>query len=427
MPDGSTQDGIDFAVMTAIAQRNVAFLKKHYETSPPALHEFLLASASRFPENAPIARLIWEAFPQNDQFLDFGLAALKNNAALFREAAQSPTIRRQVGPYKNELISAISEQIQELEGVMRSNPATRSRFMNRAADWEEVVGELEGWGNQPQKTSSAAALCASSDRLCAAAQDENTLRRMDLHLAITIYLHAIQSGRPLLGISELFDQAKGIRNQLASAPATEKSIHPLVKTLHDDIVHALISRPDSTADCHTLWADAPGYGPTAAWERTTAFAKLPEKLQALFPGDKKVRCCIYVVLENGQLLLADGEVPITPGQRAVHHTDIANGRPVLAAGGIYFSDSPRAILAITNQSGHYRPPLESCNEVIGPLRAAGLDCSRTVITDFSCQTIIPIPQEPSLAGKVHAYRDSKKPPPILSEAAPVRASLGTTP
>jgi len=87
---------------------------------------------------------------------------------------------------------------------------------------------------------------------------------------------------------------------------------------------------------------------------------------------------IYVILEDKQIRVANE--PLHTKNRPTH-SELANGRPVLAGGELIFRyiDNSWKLWTVNNGSGHYRPPpasLSVARDLIPPiLTVIGIDCS----------------------------------------------------
>lgn len=102
-------------------------------------------------------------------------------------------------------------------------------------------------------------------------------------------------------------------------------------------------------------------------------------------------------------------------QRMVHHIDLSNGRPVLAAGTLYFSEDFEKLLAIDNQSGHFRPGSETSFGAVEALGKGGFDVAQARVLDFEGKLVnqTPTPKSPSGFGaRLNAQRERAKPTAI---------------
>jgi hypothetical protein len=80
--------------------------------------------------------------------------------------------------------------------------------------------------------------------------------------------------------------------------------------------------------------------------------------------------------QNGKLLFvvdAKGQIVADRGETGVlHHSSLADGKPVLFAGEMAF-DAKGKLIAISNSSGHYRPSEADFANFVGNLKRAGFD------------------------------------------------------
>jgi hypothetical protein len=95
---------------------------------------------------------------------------------------------------------------------------------------------------------------------------------------------------------------------------------------------------------------------------------------ALFHGSKPERM-IYTMDAEGELAAADpaAEWRAHPGMR-FHHSSLAGGQPVAAAGEIKVRDGQ--VEAVSDRSGHYEPDLAMTSQMNDRLEAGGVDTSR---------------------------------------------------
>lgn len=81
---------------------------------------------------------------------------------------------------------------------------------------------------------------------------------------------------------------------------------------------------------------------------------------------------IFVLSRDGQLIFT---ALATVGR--VHHSSLAQGRAVAAAGELTLVDG--RIMEINNHSGHYRPPAWLNRQVIEYLRSQGVEISESAV------------------------------------------------
>lgn len=74
-------------------------------------------------------------------------------------------------------------------------------------------------------------------------------------------------------------------------------------------------------------------------------------------------------------------------QGRFHHSSLLAGAPVAAAGDMTILNG--RLLAISNASGHYRPPPSSLLAVLGNLEALGIDTSKVKVTRIFGSTMPP--------------------------------------
>jgi len=66
---------------------------------------------------------------------------------------------------------------------------------------------------------------------------------------------------------------------------------------------------------------------------------------------------------------------VDPGR--FHHSSLVAGAPVAGAGELYIDDG--VLVGVTDESGHYQPPIELTAQVLRRLRDLGVDLSAVTL------------------------------------------------
>ena len=90
---------------------------------------------------------------------------------------------------------------------------------------------------------------------------------------------------------------------------------------------------------------------------------------------RQVGFAIYIMDLRGHMY-----VSFEAERDVIHHSSLASGDPVLAAGEMLIFKG--RVYAINNQSGHYRPPPASLNRVIETLRNQGMNTQSILVKRF---------------------------------------------
>src|SRR5262249_33439640 len=91
---------------------------------------------------------------------------------------------------------------------------------------------------------------------------------------------------------------------------------------------------------------------------------------------------LYVMDRYGALYtganIGGKSMPVYKKNRFVNHSSITSGKEVICAGTITILNGQ--LMAITNNSGHYKPTKENLQECVKLLQKEGADLSRTIVT-----------------------------------------------
>ena len=102
----------------------------------------------------------------------------------------------------------------------------------------------------------------------------------------------------------------------------------------------------------------------------TAFPEQPPVSEALLSG-----FAIYVMSASGDFTVSFAAEP-----HRLHHSSLAGGAPVAAAGEMIIFKGK--LYAINNRSGHYRPPPVTLERVIKALKRRGVNFEGVLVKKY---------------------------------------------
>lgn len=207
-------------------------------------------------------------------------------------------------------------------------------------------------------------------------------------LLLTAYTEFKVRQLPLVDISKIIDKTREIRDDFITYSENDgKAISSLFSCLHKDIITALTDPKNFNADLHefnhtNLWTNICKYSTSNVSDANFEIIDLPKELKES-SNETKVRMAIWVLTPDGQIAFGGRETLNFNGKHEVRHIDLANGKNVISAGTILFSEDMTKVIAINPGSGHYRPSVESCLAMKQAMDKTDLDTSNAIIADFN--------------------------------------------
>lgn len=206
-------------------------------------------------------------------------------------------------------------------------------------------------------------------------------------LILKTYEHFKQHNLPIDYIENAIETTRKIRNTfVANSFEKSDSFSPLVYCIHKDIILAigtlenLPNISQTNFDYKNLWENINRYNLDNIKADNITTVDTPFPLEDSI-SDTKLKQAIWVLTADKQLSLGKGFTYDDP-ENTVHHIDLANGKDVLSAGTILFSEDMKKIIAVNPSSGHYKPTVESCLQTLPLLEKSNFDTSSIKVCDF---------------------------------------------
>ena len=238
---------------------------------------------------------------------------------------------------------------------------------------------------------------------------------LEEELFITLYTEFKSKNMPLIDINKFINKTRQIRNEFIEHSGNNKNtISPLFACLHKDIISSILNEPSKelkSFNHENLWTNISQYNVASIVNADIEVIDLPPELNKLF-SESKVKQAIWVLKENGEAAFGGRTTLHFAGKHEVHHTDLANGKSVLSAGTILFSEDMTKIIAINPCSGHYRPSVESCLHMKIAMDKTEFDTKDLVICDLNWKPSIfnvPSPNADILASMRKKFLTEDKP------------------
>lgn len=357
-------------ILRNIFEGNVEAIKKHYSLNSPRDIEislaFILYSTSKDFLSLKTLRLVSESyFDPNNSFrkenlayfidtyvkLDFQFFDYMKNSKFFSS-------------FLEEYGSNIKEQINLLKIENETNQNQLSNInINDLNKINEIISNhklLENKKTIPQPIPFAS--YPLDLRLCHlnASTNNKYLEAIQDDLLINVFSYFKAKNIPHTYLDEFIEKTKIIRDDLAqNSTENINTFSPLIYCIHADIISVIGKKEnlDKTFNYTNLWTDITKYDLSNILQAEFKTVDIPIKLKDYYI-EKKVKEAIWVLTKDGEI--AFGSTNRKPNQRAVHHIDLANGKDVISAGMILFSEDMKKVIAINPGSGHYKPLADSC-------------------------------------------------------------------
>lgn len=193
---------------------------------------------------------------------------------------------------------------------------------------------------------------------------------------------------PLTEIEKFINKTREIRNDFIKHSINDNDvISPLFACLHKDIISALtlpenLKKHLDSFNYNNLWNDITKYSTDNLFKSDFETIELPFELQSIYK-ETKVKQAIWVLTSDGEAVFGGRTTLNFTNKDEVHHTDLAKGKEVKSAGTILFSEDMTKIIAISPNSGHYRPNVESCLHMKNHMQQTNFDTNGLTICDIN--------------------------------------------
>lgn len=210
-------------------------------------------------------------------------------------------------------------------------------------------------------------------------QEHSTALEEDL--LINLYPHFKSKNLPTEYLNDIIIQTKEIRDNLVKHSGNIPDIFsPLVYCIHSDIISVIAQKDnlDKKFTYDTLWSNTTKYNLNNISQAQLKTIDTPRELSKNY-NHNKVKEALWVLTQDGEIVF--GETKINNNGRAVHHIDLANGKDVISAGMILFSEDMKKVIAINPGSGHYKPSADSCIHMQKIIEKSFFDTKNLIMCD----------------------------------------------
>lgn len=205
---------------------------------------------------------------------------------------------------------------------------------------------------------------------------------LDEHLLFSVYTHAKMKCYDNEVIDYLIDETKNIRKQWIeenSLPTTLFS--PFLYYVNSDILSVIGHSEclNMSINYQNLWNHSAQYSiDTVLNTQFDNHFKLSDSLKEHF-NIEQGKLAIWILNKDDELIISPQYIDGV--DKEIHHTDLAKGQNVKAAGAMLFSNDFKEIIAINNGTGHYKTTIESCLLINEAILKSHYDTQHTVICD----------------------------------------------
>lgn len=305
----------------------------------------------------------------------------------FYEKMQNvPLMKRFLETHHDSMLERIDFYNKKIQDGTNINSAIT---IDTLQSFTKIVKSVQASRRQEDITDISQSLSYFEDmRICDIKNFQNraTMNALEEDLLLNVYNCFKFKKLPLTDIDIYIDKTREIRNDfINNSVKQDNTFSPLFACLHKDIVSALTNIDNQHKNLNdftfeNLWTDINKLNLSNISSANFEVIDLPYELKHTF-NDKKVKQGIYVLMQDGEIALGERNT-LNFTIHEVRHIDLANGKDVMAAGTILFSEDMTRILAINPGSGHYKPSVISCIPMKVALITSGFDTSGLVICDL---------------------------------------------
>ena len=385
-------------ILRNIFEGNVEEIKKHYFLNSPRDIElslaFYLYSTSKDFLSLKTLHLVSESyFDPNNSFRKENLAYfidtyVKLDLQFFDYMKNTNFFSSFLKEYGSNIQEKIN--ISKIENEKNQNPLININDLNKI---NEIISKHEVLENK--KTIPQPIPFASYPldlRLCHLNTSTNNkyLKPIQDDLLINVFSYFKAKNIPHTYLDKFIEKTKKIRDDLAqNSTENINTFSPLIYCIHADIISVIGKKEnlDKTFNYTNLWTDITKYDLSNILQAELKTIDIPVNLKDVV-NEKKVKEAIWVLTIDGEIALSSTNKK--PNQRAVHHIDLANGKDVISAGMILFSEDMKKVIAINPGSGHYKPSIESCSHMKKIVEKSLFDTQNTIICDYAWKPKIEI-------------------------------------
>ena len=376
-------------ILRNIFEGNVEAIKKHYSLNSPRDIEislaFYLYSTSKDFLSLKTLHLVSESyFDPNNSFRKENLAYfidtyVKLDLQFFDYMKNTNFFSSFLKEYGSNIQEKIN--ISKIENEKNQNPLININDLNKI---NEIISKHEVLENK--KTIPQPIPFASYPldlRLCHLNTSTNNkyLKPIQDDLLINVFSYFKAKNIPHTYLDKFIEKTKKIRDDLAqNSTENINTFSPLIYCIHADIISVIGKKEnlDKTFNYTNLWTDITKYDLSNILQAELKTIDIPVNLKDVV-NEKKVKEAIWVLTIDGEIALSSTNKK--PNQRAVHHIDLANGKDVISAGMILFSEDMKKVIAINPGSGHYKPSADSCIHMQKIIEKSFFDTKNLIMCD----------------------------------------------
>ena len=377
------------SILKNIFEGNVEEIKKHYFLNSPRDIElslaFYLYSTSKDFLSLKTLHLVSESyFDPNNSFRKENLAYfidtyVKLDLQFFDYMKNTNFFSSFLKEYGSNIQEKIN--ISKIENEKNQNPLININDLNKI---NEIISKHEVLENK--KTIPQPIPFASYPldlRLCHLNTSTNNkyLKPIQDDLLINVFSYFKAKNIPHTYLDKFIEKTKKIRDDLAqNSTENINTFSPLIYCIHADIISVIGKKEnlDKTFNYTNLWTDITKYDLSNILQAELKTIDIPVNLKDVV-NEKKVKEAIWVLTIDGEIALSSTNKK--PNQRAVHHIDLANGKDVISAGMILFSEDMKKVIAINPGSGHYKPSADSCIHMQKIIEKSFFDTKNLIMCD----------------------------------------------
>ena len=376
-------------ILRNIFEGNVEAIKKHYSLNSPRDIEislaFYLYSTSKDFLSLKTLHLVSESyFDPNNSFRKENLAYfidtyVKLDLQFFDYMKNTNFFSSFLKEYGSNIQEKIN--ISKIENEKNQNSLININDLNKI---NEIISKHEVLENK--KTIPQPIPFASYPldlRLCHLNTSTNNkyLKPIQDDLLINVFSYFKAKNIPHTYLDKFIEKTKKIRDDLAqNSTENINTFSPLIYCIHADIISVIGKKEnlDKTFNYTNLWTDITKYDLSNILQAELKTIDIPVNLKDVV-NEKKVKEAIWVLTIDGEIALSSTNKK--PNQRAVHHIDLANGKDVISAGMILFSEDMKKVIAINPGSGHYKPSADSCIHMQKIIEKSFFDTKNLIMCD----------------------------------------------
>lgn len=380
-------------VLNSIYLSNEAELKNYYSSHKSTSLEVVLALSfyltDKTEQSLQTLCTVSKAFnPYIDncnKFTYFVRTFVGFDINFYEKMQHVPLMKKFLENHHDSMLDRISFWYKKIEEITDNNPAMNHTTLQNL---KNIVEKVQPSRRQEDFTDISQSLSYFDDtRICDIKNLQNraTFAALEEDLLLNVYNCFKFKKLPLKDIQSFIDTTRSIRNDFIKCSVkNDNTFSPLFSCLHKDIISALTHHDNQHKNLQdftfeNLWTDTHKLNLSTISHNNFEVIDLPHELKKTF-ADKKVRQGIYVLMQDGEIAFGErNTVNFTTDE--VRHIDLANGKNVVSAGTILFSEDMTKILAINPGSGHYKPSVQSCLAMKQLLQNSMLDTSNLVICD----------------------------------------------